>query len=142
MSDVSEGYKKIIKKVFVLLKEQGFAFKKDGANFRFIDNSSFPKVAAVVNFQKSMYGTKDCISFTVNLGVLLAYGNAPIPERIKEYECPIRKRPASGTAKYPYDKWWEITESTDLDALYKELHDLTMEEIIPFFNKYRIQPYM
>lgn len=138
MTDVSDSYKSIVKKVFILLKKQGFAFKKDGFNFRLIDETSQPKTAWVINFQRSAYGTKDHISFTVNLGVLVEYGNKPIPPKLKEWECPIRKRPASWTEKYNCDKWWDITGTTDLESLYQELQELTLESIIPFFISTRL----
>ena len=68
----------------------------------------------------------------------MTYGNDPIPPKLKEYECPIRKRPASWTAKYDCDKWWDITEETDPEALYQEMRALTLEYILPFFEKYRV----
>ena len=137
MADVFDSYKSIVKRVFVLLKEQGFAFKKDGFNLRLIDETSRPKSAWIVNFQRSAFGTKGHIQFTINLGVFMEYGDKPISPKIKEWECPIRKRPASWTEKYNCDKWWDITETTDLEALYQELRALTLESILLFFIRTR-----
>ena len=140
MAGVLDSYKALVKRTFLLLKAQGFAFKKDGFNLRLIDESALPKVAFVVNFQRSAFGTQDSISFTINLGVLAEYGNKPIPPKLKEYECPIRNRPASFSRRYNCDKWWNITEATDMEALYQEIQALTMESIIPFFEKYKTNP--
>ena len=133
---VLNSYKMLVNRIFDYLKESGLPFKKNGFNLRWIDETSIPKIAKVVNFQRSVFGTKECISFTINLGVLMEYGDQPISPNIKEWECPIRKRPASWTEKYPCDKWWDVTATTDLEALYQELRLLTTESIIPFFSKY------
>ena len=134
MADALGNFKTLVKRMHLFLKEQGLPFKKDGFTLRWIDESTTPKIARIVNFQRSMYGTKDCISFTINLGLLKEYSDRPISPKLKEWECPIRKRPASWTPKYPCDKWWDVTETTDLELLYQELRDLTKESIIPFFT--------
>ncbi|MBQ9045209.1 MAG: DUF4304 domain-containing protein [Oscillospiraceae bacterium] len=121
----------------LLLKEQGLPFKKDGFTLRWIDETASPKIAKIVNFQRSAFGTKDCISFTINLGVLVEYGKKPISPKLKVWECPIRKRPASWTEKYPCDKWWDVTEATNIEQLYCEMRNLTTESIIPFFERYQ-----
>ncbi len=135
MADALENYKSLVKRMHHFFKAQGLPFKKDGFTLRWIDESSTPKIARIVNFQRSAFGTKNCISFTINLGVLKEYGSRPISPKLKEWECPIRTRPASRTEKYPRDKWWNVTETTDLERLYRELCDLTLESILPFFEK-------
>ena len=137
MADALGNFKSLVKRIHLFIKEQGLPFKKDGFTLRWIDESTTPKIAKIVNFQRSMYGTKDCISFTINLGLLKEYSDRPISPKLKEWECPIRKRPASWTKKYPCDKWWDVTETTDMELLYKELCDLTTESIIPFFANYQ-----
>lgn len=137
MAEALDKYKILVKRLHLFLKEQGFPFKKDGFTLRWIDESASPKIAKIVNFQRSAFSTRNCISFTINLGVLIEYGEKPISQKLKESECPIRKRPASFTGKYPYDKWWDVTETTDIEQLYSELCDLTVESIIPFFELYQ-----
>ena len=135
MADALDNYKSLVKRIHLLLKEQGMPFKKDGFTLRWIEEEATPKIARIVNFQRSWYGTKDCIRFTINLGLLKEYGDRPIPPKLKEWECPIRERPASWTEKYPCDKWWEVTATTDMEGLYQELRELTMESILPFFRQ-------
>lgn len=52
----------------------------------------------------------------------------------KEYECIVRIRPACISNKYKKDTWWEITDNTDIEVLYKELEAFIYSDIIPFLN--------
>jgi hypothetical protein len=98
------------------LKDHGY--RKKGRTFhrRTVD------ATCVVNVQASVSNAGEAGSFTVNLGVYfpgieepLTGGTSSDPPR--EYECTLRQRlgglmPGSGG-----DRWWTVTEGSDLSAI-------------------------
>jgi hypothetical protein len=36
----------------------------------------------------------------------------------------------------PHDKWWEITSTTDVDALVREIADLVLGKGVPYVSRY------
>ena len=124
----AEKFDDLAKKIYLVLKPLGY--RKEASNFRLIQNGNLGKV---INLQKSSYNNQECCSFTVNIGYYIEAGNIE-NKRFKEYECIVRVRPACISDKYKKDTWWEITDNTDIEGLYKELEEFIYSDIIPFLN--------
>ena len=110
-------------------------YKKSGNNFRYFDDSGFGKI---VNFQKSMYGNKNDIRFTVNIGVYLSdyefyHSRTQSGNKFTEVKCAIRKR--IGDLLNTRDKWYELTEETNTNRLYREIGNDFSGAVIPFLNR-------
>ena len=137
MKTVSEiKFDRIIKEGFhELLKPLGF--KKKANNFYLqLDN-----IGQIINVQKSAWGTKDSISFTINIGIFvpeywLAYYNfqeKEVPKFPNEPECLIRKR--IGTLRNQLDTWYDIKERTDENQIIAEMKKNVEDFILPYFKK-------
>ncbi len=124
----AEKFNYLAKKIYLILKPLNY--RKEASNFRLIQNGDLGKV---INLQKSLYNDKDSCSFTFNIGYYVETGKIE-NKRFKEYECIVRIRPACISDKYKKDTWWEITDNTDMEALYKELEAFIYSDIIPFLD--------
>jgi hypothetical protein len=129
-------FDRIIKEGFQeLLKPLGF--KKKANNFYL----KLDSIGQIINVQKSAYGTKDNISFTINTGIFvpeywLAYYNFSdkgLPDYPTEPQCLIRKR--IGPLRNQHDTWYDITESTDELELIAEMRRNLTNFILPYFNR-------
>lgn len=100
-------------------------FKREGQNFRIFLGEGAREQGLIVNFQRSIYGDGNSSRFTINLGLISRVEpDTPIPANFKEYQCPLDCRERLGVLSPSYgrqDKWWELDEETDLDALEAEL---------------------
>ncbi len=63
-------------------------WKKQRANYRYIDESGLGKV---INFQKSKWNNDGKIDFYINYGLYMEVGNDLVNKLFKEYECQFRK---------------------------------------------------
>lgn len=96
-----------------ILKPLGF--KKKAHNFYI----QLEDIGQIINIQKSQWGSKDCISFTINTGIFvpeywlgLDYNkNKELPKYPTEPECFIRKR--IGEIRQQNDTWYKIEDDTD-----------------------------
>lgn len=100
------------------LKSEGF--KKTARTFH---RASGPAIH-VVNVQASQWGSSDEGRFTLNLGVYVPelarmLGDA-VHEKPKEYQCQARARIGS-LMPAGSDDWWDVSPSTDLAALTREV---------------------
>ena len=137
MKTLSEiKFEKIIREGFQeLLKPLGF--KKKGINFYL----RLEAIGQIINVQKSAFGNRDNISFTINTGIFvpviwLAFydkSEKGIPEFPKEQECLIRKR--IGNLRNREDVWYEIQEHTDELQLIEEIRKNLKEFILPYFER-------
>jgi hypothetical protein len=137
MKTLSEiKFEKIIREGFQeLLKPLGF--KKKGINFYL----RLDTIGQIINVQKSAFGNRDNISFTINTGIFvpviwLAFydkSEKGIPEFPKEQECLIRKR--IGKLRNQEDVWYEIQEHTDELQLIEEIRKNLKEFILPYFKR-------
>jgi|EndMetStandDraft_4_1072995.scaffolds.fasta_scaffold468543_2 uncharacterized protein DUF4304 len=94
--------------------------------------------AAVIQFQRSVANTRDKILFTVNLGVVcgeLIEPHEPPLERAGAFGAHLRDRVGKFLPGRP-DKWWEITEGTDVDALATEVSSLVSSQGAPYILRY------
>lgn len=94
--------------------------------------------AALINFQKSDQSSETRLVFTVNLGVVC--GALPgVGERGLEdagiSESHLRTR-LGMLLDSPGDKWWELTDSTNLKTLCDELFDAITRKALPYLNAY------
>jgi len=94
--------------------------------------------AAVIQFQRSMANTRDKILFTVNIGVVcgeLVEEYEPALEKAGAFSAHLRDRVGMFLPGRP-DKWWEITEATDVGALATEVSSLVSLEGAPYILRY------
>ena len=128
-------FDKIIKVGFhEVLKPIGF--KKKANNFYL----QLEEVGQIINIQKSTFGTKEEIRFTINTGIFvpeywrgLAYNhNKEIPSFPTEIDCLIRKR--IGRIRYQCDTWYDINENVDANELIQEMKTNIIDFILPYFK--------
>ncbi|MBS9768063.1 MAG: DUF4304 domain-containing protein [Flavobacteriaceae bacterium] len=121
-------FEEIIKSVRAILKP--LQFKKQRNNFyRELDD-----IGQLINFQKSSFGSKDDIIFTINIGIFDPkhwhfFNKSDISNFPKEYECVLRKR--IGYLKANTDIWYCINEEKDLQNTI--ISDITAF-VLPFFE--------
>ena len=130
-----EKFDSLMTECHLILKPIGF--KKKGNSF-FLEKNGFGQH---INFQKSRFGTKDHISFTINTGIFLPeYWSAveynmgkEIPKTPNWTDCMLIRR--IGEMKGENDTWWDVDEGTNLSELVKVILQNMTEVIIPYFNK-------
>lgn len=111
-----------------------FGFKKNGNAFRLISSDN----AALIEFQKSRDNTSERLSFTVNLAVvcgLLLDPEGLTVQKSRVIDGHLRNR--IGTFLLDrQDKWWEITNATDEDALSIEVSEIICNLVVPYLLRY------
>lgn len=137
MKTISEiKFDKIIKDGFhEILKPLGF--KKKANNFYLKLNT----IGQIINVQKSAFGNKDSISFTINTGIFVPeywlafynYSDKGLPDYPTEPECFIRKR--IGNLRNQHDTWYYIKERTDEQQLIDEMKKNLTNFILPYFDR-------
>lgn len=137
MKTLSElKFEKIISEGFhELLKPRGF--KKKGNNFYL----RLDTIGQIVNVQKSAFGNRENIRFTINTGIFVPAvwleffdkTGKGIPEYPNESGCLIRKR--LGNIRKQGDIWFEIQEHTDEQQLIEEIRINLKEFILPYFDR-------
>lgn len=138
MKTISEiKFDKIIKDGFhEILKPLGF--KKKANNFYL----KLDTIGQIINVQKSTYGNKNSISFTINTGIFVPdywlafydYNDKGFPpDYPTEPECLIRKR--IGDLRNQHDTWYDIIERTDEQQLIGEMRKNLNDFILPYFNR-------
>jgi len=129
-------FDKIIKDGFhELLKPLGF--KKKANNFYL----QLDTIGQIINVQKSSFGNKDSISFTINTGIFVSeywiafynFSDKGLPDFPTEPECLIRKR--IGTLRNQHDTWYDIKERTNEQLLITEMRKNLTDFVLPHFNK-------
>lgn len=128
-------FDKVIKDCFhKTLKPLGF--KKKGNNF-YLPLSG---LGQIINIQKSSYGSKTDISFTINTGIFipeyfLAYYTytTEIPDYPREPVCVVRQR--IGRLKGENDIWYEINDGTNEQILLAQMQENLDVFILPYFAK-------
>lgn len=94
--------------------------------------------AAIVEFQRSTKSSRGVVIFTINLGVfcgVLRESNQPPPEKARTIHAHLRQR-IGALLPGNQDKWWELTEGTDTDALSAEVADLVCVKAVPYLQRY------
>ncbi len=113
---------------------QPLGFARRGPILRIVGKDT----CGIVEFQCSTKSTRDRLLFTVNLGVvcgdLLDTGPSGL-KKARIIDAHVRQRIGRLLSDHP-DKWWEITASTDPDALAQEMSDLIVKEAVPYIQRY------
>ncbi len=124
---IKEGFHEILKPL---------GFRKKANNFYM----QLDSIGQIVNIQKSMFGNKDRIDFTINTGIFvpqywLAYynfHNKELPAYPTEPECLIRKR--IGEIQNKHDIWYQVNKHTKEDELILIMKDNLTQFILPYFD--------
>ncbi|GAO43346.1 DUF4304 domain-containing protein [Flavihumibacter petaseus] len=129
-------FDKILKDGFYeILKPLGF--KKKANNFYL----KLYSIGQIINVQKSAFGNKDSISFTINTGIFVPeywlafynYSDKGLPDYPTEPECLIRKR--IGNLRNQHDTWYYIKERTEEQQLIAEMRKNLTDFILPYFDR-------
>lgn len=119
------------------LQEEGFS--KRGYNF-FKKNG---EIGYCVNIQNDKCNNNQ-FRFTLNVGIFtddfwLEYldfkHTGVIPTFPKQYDCAIKKRIGELLPEHK-DKWYNITDKTDVDELWNDLEQDLIGSVVPFFSNY------
>ena len=114
------------------------SFKKKALNYyRWL-----AEVGHIINIQKSSYGDKNHIRFRINIGIfepkfwLVEYDfkhTGQVPDYPTEPDCLIRK--TINDLRSRNDLWYEVTDTTNEEALIKEIQEDIQNYILPFFDQ-------
>lgn len=109
-------------------------YRKTGNNFRFYNTTGWGKI---VNIQKSAFGNRNDVSFTINTGLYLAKADTMFEkakeERFTEPDCLVRKRigQLNGSQK---DLWYNLNEQTSPEQLEGQVSQDNKGFIIPYLD--------
>lgn len=124
----------VTKVLWPAFKAQGY--KKMGNNFRYYDPLGWGKI---VNIQKSAFGDRHAIRFTVNTGLYVAEADRQwtgriAAERFLEPDCLLRARVGrlSGSG---HDVWYELTEQTVPEVLYRQVEQDMTTYVLPYLDR-------
>lgn len=125
---IKEGFHEILKPL---------GFKKKANNF-YLELDS---IGQIINIQKSLYGNKRNISYTMNTGIFVPefwlvfynYSGKGLPNYPTEPECLFRKR--IGELRYRNDMWYEIHDETDEQQIIAEMRKNLSDYILPYFER-------
>jgi hypothetical protein len=117
--------------IWPLFKTKGY--RKTGKNFRFYDVGW----GKIVNVQKSFFGDKSDISFTINTGLYLIKADTMFEsakqERFLEPDCLVRKR--IGQLKLQGDTWYNLNAQTLPEQLENQvMHDFA-SFVLPYLER-------
>jgi len=127
---VKEGFHEILKPL---------GFKKKGNNFY----RQLKDLGHIVNIQKSQWGSKNDITFTINCGIFSpefwrgwAYNEGKkVPEYPTEPSCLVRRR--IGRLRHKGDTWYDVNENADENNLIAQMKENTSQYILPWFNNFQ-----
>jgi hypothetical protein len=115
-------------------KVDKLGFGRQGSILRVIRHGN----AGLIEFQKSTKSSRDKIIFTVNLAVIcgaLLEPGQPSLEKARCTNAHLRQR-IGMLMPGRQDKWWEISESTAVDALTSEVSEVIASDGAPFVVRY------
>jgi hypothetical protein len=123
----------VAKVLWPLFKSRGY--HKTGHNFRYYNPLGWGKI---VNVQKSAWGDRHNIRFTVNTGLYLVeaeriWTGRTMEEKFLEPNCLIRAR--VGPLKEEGDLWYDLTEQTVVEALYEQVKDDLVTYVLPYLDR-------
>jgi hypothetical protein len=126
---IKEGFQEILKPL---------GFKKKANNFYL----KYDTIGHLINVQKSTFGTKDNISFTINTGIFVPeywlacynFSDKGLPDYPIESECLIRKR--IGDLRNQQDTWYAMQDRTDEQQIICEMKNNLTDFILPYFDRH------
>jgi len=94
-----------------------------------------------IHFQASQWGTADEGRFTINLVVTSpalyeAWTGKPLPSNPATALFPVQERIGSLMPEHR-DHWWDVSTSSDVAVLAKEVLRALIQHALPFFSAYR-----
>lgn len=125
----------VSQQLWPLFKARGY--RKTGNNFRSYAPSGWGKI---VNLQKSQYGDRDNIRFTLNTGLYLAEADRlfwgerrPIAgERFLEPDCLVRQRlDALGGSQ----QWYELNDLAKPVLLLTHVQEQVVRYVLPYLDR-------
>lgn len=134
-TDVQIRFDQLVTKVlWPAFKARGY--QKTGNNFRYYDPLGWGKI---VNVQKSAFGDRHAIRFTVNTGLYLAEADRQwtgriAADRFLEPDCLLRAR-VGGLSGSGQDVWYELTEQTVPEALYRQVERDVITYVLPYLDR-------
>ena len=129
-ADLKAAFKNMVRSVATRLSVHGFSQR--GLVLRKNAGSN----VAVIEFQLSDKTSKECLIFTINLGVICGeLSDRATSRKVSAMDAHLRQRfgfllPEHG------DKWWEITARTNVIALADELSTLLEQSALPYLEEY------
>ncbi|MCD4824352.1 MAG: DUF4304 domain-containing protein [Phycisphaerae bacterium] len=117
-----------------LLLPQGYS--RRGAILRVIDQNN----CGIVEFQRSRKSSKAKLLFTINIGIVCgelldSEPSQQVLQKARTVDAHLRVRIGMFLPDHP-DKWWEVTESTDIDSLAREISELILEKAVPYIRQF------
>lgn len=134
-TQTQQSFELIVKdSIHAILKPLGF--KKKGLNFY----RDLSEIGHFIQIQKSQSSTNSKIKFTINISIFepkfyLACHGKELPTYPTEPVCLVRKRISYFLGEN--DHWFFINENTDVEKLTFSLQQYVLNDILPFFEKYR-----
>jgi Domain of unknown function (DUF4304) len=128
-TDLKTVFKNMVRTVATRLSAHGFAqrgvvlHKGVGSN------------VALIEFQLSDKTSKECVVFTVNLGIVCGELSGAASRRASVMDAHLRQR-LGFLLPQRADKWWEITAQTNVIALADELSKTLEESALPYLDEY------
>jgi hypothetical protein len=132
--DINDRFEHIVTAGKAALERYGF--RRNRKRYRKISGN----MAAIIEFQRSTTNTSSRLLFTVNLAIVcdgLQYPGVPI-RKAAAMDGQLTER-LGMLLPERRDKWWEITETTNIDALSAEIATLLTTYAIPYLERY-LQP--
>lgn len=123
-----DKYKMLLSEISNRIKPLGL--KKAGDSFFYNQDGNI----GLINFQKSKDSASETIIFTINLGTysssLSMFDRPDIKSKVLISDCHWRER-IGLLLPQKKDHWWQITESTSLPNLVKEIAEILSDVAIP-----------
>jgi hypothetical protein len=111
-----------------------FGFSRQGPILRMIDQGN----CGIVEFQRSRRSSSNRLLFTVNIGVVCGELLDPISHQLRKariVDAHVRQRIGTFLPARP-DKWWAISECTDLNSVTAEVSELILKAAVPYIQRY------
>jgi hypothetical protein len=107
------------------------------SDFRKRRNAFFRKTEhgwTLVDFQASQFGSRDDVSFTINLGVNFAELRPPGEGQPSLGKAHLQQR-IGALLDRGKDVWWSLTSNSDFDALAAEINGVLKQTAIPWLQE-------
>ena len=129
---IEESFTLVVTSTWEVLKPLGF--KRQGKVFRILVKD----MCGIIDFQRSTTSTANRIQFTINVGVACGDLLEPWDPKLQDAvssSSQLRER-IGALMPERCDKWWEIVEGTDREALAREMTELIIGTCVPYVMPY------
>lgn len=132
-TDVQNQFEQLVSKV-IWPEFKSHSFRKTGNNFRIYNEDGWGKI---VNVQKSAYGDRNEIKFTINTGLYLAKADTlfaePRAEKFLEPDCLVRTRVGYLNGSN-HDLWYELDTQSQPQLIQQQVMQDVTQFILPYLN--------